>query len=143
MSKSDQYRRLGKFDITMNDDGTNIQFVFHGEDGEPARFHTGVEGLGLLLKVLKDRARAMVEKLTKSGAAEKYREGIFDLEPDRVLSIQVGVVKPDNELSIAVQMEDGSLVRMLWPTTEAVRIAEEIIRLKSELSATSKPPARH
>lgn len=60
MSKSDEYRRLTKLDTTMNDDGTNIQFVFHGENGEPARFHTGVEGLGFLLKMLKDRARAMV-----------------------------------------------------------------------------------
>jgi hypothetical protein len=143
VSKADEYRRLTKVDTTMNDDGTNIQFVLHATDGEPARFHTGAEGLSMLLKIIKDRTRVMAERLNQSGAAAKYRAGIFDLAPDRALSIQVGVESPSEELHLAIQTEDGAFTRILVPTDVALQLANAINRVKPNLDPASKPKARH
>jgi hypothetical protein len=95
------------------------------------------------LRSLKATALAMAERLKKSGAASKYRAGQFDMEADRALSIQVAVETPKDELSLAIQTEDGALTRLLVPTKTAVELATEILRIKSQLAPGSAPPPKH
>jgi hypothetical protein len=134
--------------ITGNvlNDGGRAWFDLTRSDGEVLRFSAGPEQLGILVKALKSATRTVAERLNASGQAAKYNTGSFDLAPDRVLSIAIGTEGTGGaspEFMLAIQTEDGALSRLVVPTDIAVKIADEINRLKPNLDKSSVTAAKH
>jgi hypothetical protein len=85
----------------------------------------------------------MAVRLKASGKVAAYQAGDFEFEPDRALSIQVGIETSRNELHLAIQTEDGAFTRLLVPTDVALALAESILKLKSKLDPASSPARKH
>jgi hypothetical protein len=140
------YPALTNTNGSITNDGTRAWFDFTTSDGKVLRFSVNPEALGTLVRGLKSAAHSVAEKLNASGQAGKYQSGGFEQAPDRVLSMAIGtegVEGSSPEFMLVIQTEDGAFSRLVVPTDVALKIADEIGRLKPQLDKSSKSPAKH
>ena len=86
--------RLEQITYRVTGDGRHVIFTCGTSGGAtqpPARFFTGYEGLGLLIMTMHQAARAQIEGLAKSGAAEELTKTLRSMIVTHVKATAVGL----------------------------------------------------
>jgi len=122
--------RLEQITYRVTGDGRHVIFTCGTSGGTPlppVRFFTGYEGLGLLIMTMHQAARAQIEGLAKSGAAEELTKPIRSMIVTHVKATAVGLSTDKTAVSLQVQTMEGHLASFAVDPMTARTLGQSLI----------------